>query len=278
MLKCLNCELKKLLRHREFFAAMLLGVVFAVLCAAEQMFIFKNTDASLMKPAFRLAMIEDSSSLAHIVLSFLLPILPALAYADSYFTEYAFGADILQLERRTRTQYFVSKAIVVFLAGFTVVVVTYLVNELICLAAFPYYNHNSFTGQGYSGEPFPAEFVQASLFPTLFLQSPYLNNLAHILMAGIWGALLGLMTYSISLFVHKNRIAVLFATTIVITVYSFLAENFAGAYAVSNYISSFPRILDKLNIGIFIGICAVIGIGCAAAITLKCRTYRNELR
>jgi hypothetical protein len=79
-------------------------------------------------------------------------------------------------------------------------------NQILCLIAFPLKETVSiYTGSVYHSNLL-FEDLKVMMFPKLYMNAPLLNNFAHIVLAGVYGAASALLTFSISLYIRRNYI------------------------------------------------------------------------
>jgi hypothetical protein len=273
----IQLEIRKLFSHFEFRVLLIASSLAAVLGMLENVILFLSTDVSSLKPAFRMGMVYDGT-FGYLFMAYLLPLFVSVAYADSYFTERQSGVDVLQFARTKRRMYVSAKAIVAAASGFFLVIWTFVLNQVFCLLAFPWRNHNSFFGDAYAiGGPLPDIYLQRALFPNLSINFPYVDNLAHIGIAGVWGAVMALLTYCISFYLRKNRIVVVGATTVVTILFYFIGDNLSPSLTITNYIQAVP-ITVGLRLETFMLVCAVAVSLCAGSLWYQSRGRLDDLR
>lgn len=142
------------------------------------------------------------------VLIFLLfGVLAALIYGDSLFRDKQENVLCIAAARGKKNVYLLSGALTAFLGAFVTFFLFFALGQLLALVVFPL--RSSFFG--YLAEASWADGVQrplSPLFPGLFYQHPYLNNLVFMGYASCWAGILSLMTYTASFFL-RNRLVLL---------------------------------------------------------------------
>jgi len=273
MSHAVNYEIRKLFKRSEFRIAIIIGILFAIAGLIEQILLRYGVDAAAVLPASQMAMVFDGS-IGNALATFVLPVLVSMGYADSYFMDRAYGVDCMQIIREGRKKYFWSKWTAVIISGFIIAIFPFIVNQIFTLIAFPLHNMNSV----FSPDAYQLTFqeVNSALFPKLYMNAPYINNLAHILLIGIYGMVLSSVTYAFSLFFKKNRIAVVACTAILISIYLFVTANMSASLAVSNYLTSAP-ITIGVNLYFFLISLTVVLIISAAVLWIKCAKFRDEI-
>ena len=121
----------------------------------------------------------------------LLPIFACLPYAGSYFADRKSGYDKNVCVRVSRTEYFFGKVCAVFLTGFFAVAFPLVLNLFLAAGLYPNYPVEKL-------EFMAAAIKDCHLFPLLFYQKPHLYALVFILVDGLIGGLMGLISLSVA--------------------------------------------------------------------------------
>lgn len=162
----------------------------------------------------------------------LLPVISSFSYADSYLFESKNGCAITLHTRLSRNHYYVEKAIVVLIAGFAISVLPFVVNQIICLIAYPLEGSCDVFLKSAYDQMSLYEQIQNALFPLLHMNHPYLNNFMHMLLIGIFGSTVALLTYTSSLLWFKSRLQQFAVISIVIFIYYLFASSLNLRYLV----------------------------------------------
>ena len=149
---------------------------------------------------------------------FLFGILAALIYGDSLYMDRREKVFPFAAIRATDRVYLYSGALVAFLGAFITFFGVYAISQLLSFLVFPV-ESNFF---GYYAQPaWEDEPIIANLFPTLFYQYPYLNNLLQTFYSSTWAGIFAVMAYVSSLFIN-NRLLVLGIPQIFLMLESFI--------------------------------------------------------
>lgn len=181
-----------------------------------------------------------NSGIGQAIIVCLLPLLCSMSYADSYTVEKESGYRMAVQIRAGRARYFWGKAVVVATGSFVIAMLPFLLDQLFCLLAYPLASaDNAFHLSAYEHSMYD-EIVNAH-FPDLHMNAPYLNNLAHILLNGLYGGVLGFLTFAISLHTKRGRIVVLSSTTILtLVMYILLSWGNLRSFIPYMYLFSAP--------------------------------------
>lgn len=211
---------------------------------------------------------EDILSAAHKAMIFrsgigqayvvcILPLLSAFCYSDSYYIERETGLSNIVRTRISHATYLLQKMAVIFFASSMVAMLPFIINQGLCLLAYPYTsNANIFNLTPYDG--YMNIEIQNAHFPILHMNAPYLNNLVHIVMVGLYGGNLAILSFCISFYIKKHRILVLTSTTIVILIsYFVLAMLSMRKYIAYFYLFAEPTV-GGLNVVSFLIVNLVI--------------------
>lgn len=168
---------------------------------------------------------------------FLIFLVAALVFADSFFVDIRSGMANTLAIRSTKRVYLASTALATFLGGFVIVCVALVLSQLLALVVFPVTAApHAFSGSLNTPASDAAwDFVRAgnALFPSLYVNQPYLDNAIFILYASLWAGIMSFASFAVSLFTRKSRLIVLGLPTLVFLISSFVIPP---AYALSYYL------------------------------------------
>jgi len=98
--------------------------------------------------------------------------------------------------------------------GFVISILPYLLNILLCFLAIPQGEMAPVISGSIYDTGFDFESTSV-LFPYLYFNAPVMDALVHSFMVGLFGAGIGGLAYSFSLFFRKNRILLITTPTII---------------------------------------------------------------
>lgn len=195
-------EFKKLLMRRETYILLCISLVISAAAFFETVMNSAGINHTLLPSAVEAGMLWNSS--IGTVYIYIMPLLAAACYADSYFIEQRSQYITIDITR-CHSGYILNKYIVVLLGGFLISVLAPLINLLLCYIAFPNRAFRAVeTGSIYTTSI--QKELQWVLFPKLYVGSPLLYALIHIGLMGIMGSLLSGLSFCITLFYRKNTI------------------------------------------------------------------------
>lgn len=208
-----KADLKRLWSRYEFVVVLFIGALFAVMGLLESNYEngFFGTYNTLKAPHMASILgFNQSGGILHV----LIPFLATFPCAWYYHSDQEHHLVPLLLSRMGRYPYFVGRALAVSLSSFVVVVFPYLINLILSLLAYPLPAYGLLTDGVYDLYPDHFATMQKVLFPELFLNQPILHALLIIFLIGIYGALMGLLSYSITLYFRKNMATTMLLTTV----------------------------------------------------------------
>lgn len=226
--KLFHFHLHTMLRKKSFFFALLLVSILTILMGFQlSMSFFKIGITSVQPPWYLWRMnaiidftmqdgVMNYATTLNLLMLLLFPFVGALTYADSYYDQLRSGVIQEILSRSTRSAYYTSAALVVFLGAAALTVVPYLFEQLLllilCAGSAPQ-NAAAFS-------PLQDNWAYYKDLPTVLwgLQAnhPYLFNVLESLLNAIYIGAFSALTYAISLYVHINRFLVLTLPTILL--------------------------------------------------------------
>ncbi len=215
-------QCKRLLSRTEVkfaFTTMLAIVLFSF---AESCMLFYGSESNEL-PSAAYGWIGNMDNMQiqimHVFYFYLIFLVAAMAFGDSFFIDIKCGVSNAIAIRSTLRIYFTSTGLLAFIGGFLVVLIPLIVSQLLAFLVFPAIAApNSFAGT-INSPAFDSysmmKNTENSLFPALYVNFPYVNNLVFIFYASLWAGIMALMSFVVSLFTRKSRLVVLGAPTLV---------------------------------------------------------------
>ena len=249
MVQYIKHELKKIFLRWETWVV--LAICFAVALAGiiETLSFFPDKFIETAKPRYHRSMLRSFGT-GQIWLLFLGFIAASIPCACSYFEENTNKSDIILISKIGRTQYYLSKFIVTAIVGFIIAVLPLLVHYVLCMIAVPGKDALIIVNGVYNNGDSIIE--DTTIFTRLFMNHPDLNVFVHIGIFGLWGMMLTLFTYTISLFFRKKLILNLAISTILSLAFELLLNSlklgYLGVYSYLNpgpgsYNTNFPAFM-----------------------------------
>lgn len=197
----------------EFQVALLIGALFALAGIAEtnQMNGLFTTLNTIQPP--NVASLLGYSQVGDVLFA-LLPLLASFPCAWYYHFDVENHLLSISLSRLGRSSYYLGKAIAISITAFLVSIFPYLLNLLFSLLAYPFPAYGLSPNNAYSSGYYFARIRNRVLFPDLFLNNPLQHALYLILLIGIYGVLMALLSYSITLYFRKNIAVTMLLTTV----------------------------------------------------------------
>ena len=243
----LKQEFAKLLKRNEPYVVLLLSALLAVLSVVNQYYAdmggyqhYVNINSAVQQAAIY------NSMVGQFLIFCLLPLFVSLPFADTCYLESKNNLLPIVVTRTNYAAYLKAKLIVVAISAFVAAILPFVFDQLLCLMTFSSPN----TAEAAFGPLFDKGLFGAQrnhLFQSLGTNYPLLNNFVHILFVGVFGALLGIFTFVLTLYIRKNRIVALCTTTVVSMAWFFILEIvqiFTGKLQIvfHRYFISYPAI------------------------------------
>jgi hypothetical protein len=134
---------------------------------------------------------------------FLIFIIAASVFADNLLLDSKSGIVACIATRCSTPLYVAVNAILTFLGGFFVVLLPLAISQLLAFLVFPI--EGTFAGH-YNTPVFFFEGDGNILFPSLYYNYPYINNMVFALYASLWAGIMALLSFALSLVIRKNRL------------------------------------------------------------------------
>lgn len=220
-----------MLASKTWRYAVVVGLVAMSVCFVQTCMVFWGHDVGEV-PAADVAWVGNYESMQTplfcFYLYFLMPFLAAAVFGDSLFLDVRRRYAGCVAVRSSLRSYLFSGAIVAFVGGFLVVFVPLLVSQLLAFVAFP-----ATSGQDAyqlllntsAAEVDSTGWYDKTLFLGLFLNARYLLNLIFIVYDALWGGLLALAAFALSLYVRTSRLLVVGLPALVLIVSSYLLPS-----------------------------------------------------
>lgn len=221
----MKAQLKLLLKRPEFGITMLLMCCFSIGIFILNciMNFHSNIDNVLSADQFY---IGRSTLPLSPLLALVLSIVIAFPFSDSYFDEKQKNTLPVILTRyKSASNYFISKAFIVFFSAFIVVFIPFMLNIILNSIAFPSeslvdYSRLSSDQTVY----YIKDFVQNILFPDFFVKYPQLYNILFCLALSLFLGLGAVLIFCISFFVKRSRILVIASFFIISNIISIVSN------------------------------------------------------
>jgi hypothetical protein len=260
--------------RRELWVVLTVGALIALLGLMEStndaFNIFKTT-ITIESPT-QASMLYGAST--GTLLLCLLPLLATFPCACFFFEEYKSGSIVLYISRAKPILYYYSKTIVIAVTAFLVSILPYVLNLLFCLLAYPFPQGGVFSEEAYNPVAI-ATAIDRTLFTSLYLNHPLWDAFAHIFFVGIFGMVMALLSYSITLFFRKNLLVALCTTTLlglaqILIVTSFRLYN----WGIHDYFLLIPLVENITIAPLLIELTVLLGIS-VSLIALKLKRFKD---
>lgn len=202
----LACFKRKEIHFVMLFLVALSLLSYSMECIAfygsEMRFIRSSNESTLLLGVYA------SSVMSMILL--MLPLISSLIYSDSLYKDYHNGVTKVILTRVRKSDYILSKAVVVFVSSFVIFFIGLLINLIIVKVTFPTVGFDNI----YSLPPYDIgiqNFDGNFFLDFIRVQSPFVFNIIILLILSFFSGLISLFTYGVYfLFLDRNRIFGLF--------------------------------------------------------------------
>lgn len=248
MCKLILYEFKKMYYRHTTWVILLMCISIALLA-----FIFQLSnypwipEKNNMEPASESSLIW-SNPLTFMVLAVITPLSASMIHADTYHNEYSNKLVSVIISKRNRFCYYISKATVVIIASFIVSILPFLINQLLCQISFPSQTLRIF-GDGIYENNY--QYLLSRIkYKYLYFNHPIAYNYLHVLLVGMYGVVMGMLSFSISLFYNKKKVIVILSSTMLMFGLLLIASAF-GLYSMvfQDYLVAKPTI-KNVNVNI----------------------------
>lgn len=215
-------EIKKIWQRQEIWIVLIASALIAVVgffnaCNTNSMFIDCGTTLETIYSSEKYTLLDGGGDIGLIVVLCIMPILATIAAGASYGEEKKARLVSVLVSRGKRSAYYIAKVIAIAITAFVCSTLPFLLNGLFAVLAVPIKEVAplvSFNLYGNNSALYSYE-TGHMLFPTLYLNFPMLNYLAHLMLIGLYGIGLALLTYGISFFYHKSKVMLILLPMII---------------------------------------------------------------
>lgn len=151
------------------------------------------------------------------------PMLCCLAYSYCVFDDARERVTSLIVTRSERKSYYLASALAVFAAGFLIIFIPLFLSQLIYLVAVPF---DAYVPAQYQRAFLDDAFKYNQYFRSLANNQPYLYNLLYCLIPALFYTLIGLLSFSLSLFYKKRRFIIITLPYILYIIETYAADIF----------------------------------------------------
>ncbi|SFP80702.1 hypothetical protein [Caldicoprobacter faecalis] len=271
----LKTEFAKLLKRREFNIVLTIEVVLISILFILTSITYYKGYTSELPSAYQMWIgyrNGNFSFVGDIYYLFFLTLPASIAFADTYLGDKKERVLNFIVSRCNKSSYILSKGIVTFFSGFIVIFLPLLLNQLLCMVAFPLYTVSEVNG----GNPaYDRYYLTRLYFQGLHTISPYLHNLWFMFLDGVFGGVVAIFSYAISFFRKVNRYTVVVLPTVLYFTQNFVFALLGNAnYCLTYYL--YPTTGVKgLDYMVFMCIMAVLLMTSIFVIILNAR--REEI-
>jgi len=237
----IKLQIKILITRKEFQYSFTLMLFFVATAFIINCFSLYGKEITSVQAANQLwfGFSQYSSAVSSIVFIFVLPLISSMAFADTYYTEMNTGIYKNILTRCKKSNYIISKGIITFVSGFLVVFIPLLLSQFLSLIIAPVNSCIDVTNL----PSFIFMHTENMVFQELFLNHPYLYNFLYIVISGIFGAVLALLSFALSFLPIRSRLLIIATPTVLYIVQAFISTLLFGAmYALCYYLFPFVGI------------------------------------
>ena len=170
----------------------------------------------------------------------LLPILSMILCSDIYIEQYKNGVYKYILTKTSKTNYIISKIIVVFTITFSVVFVSLLISQVLFCITFPINGLDNARALpsfdiGY------LNYSETNFLDLLRLKNRFLYNIAFYGIFALISALYSIISLSISFFIKKSKISIVFSFIIFLGIYIAFMTLGLQEYHLNYYLDGYNK-------------------------------------
>ena len=222
--RLIRTEVHSLLKRREFLIVMTINLVWMIVPFLMDCMKYYQTEITYIPPANEL-WVGFHNHMGEAYYLFLLPLLPALVYADTHYLNLKTGMYKNIYSRCRKSTYILAKGVVILVSGFIIVFLPLLLNQLLCFLIAPLHSTRNSLGGWPAYTSYPTYTL---LFESLFLRKPYLYNFLYMAMASVLGSMSALLSYAVSFLNGQSRLIVVATPMIIYVVWNFTAAFLLG--------------------------------------------------
>lgn len=211
MKRAFGLQLRVMLLDKKFVISFCLMLILALFFPLVDSLSSFGKDSYDLREAYMLFSAYDGFNYgASTYMALFVSLLSVFAFSDSFFLERKRGILPAVYTRCRPAVYFFTRELAVFLGVFLLVLAPLLINAGVYLLAFGTGGLQTRNGidliHNVSGSILPQY-----LFPSLFLQNPYLYYLAHVGLFSLFFALAAAAVCGVSFFLRRGRLVLLFS-------------------------------------------------------------------
>lgn len=252
-------EMKKIWQRRDLWFVLIASALIAVIsffhiCMGPEP-VYSETIVERMPMARMYNMLGGGGDLTLLMTLCLLPVFATIIAGTSYSEEKKAHMLPILLSRGKPSAYYRAKGIAITVTAFVGSTLPYFLSGLLGFLAAPIKETQPemstslyarlADGQYWLPYSYEKDYI---LFPSLYLNSPILDFLAHVVLIGLYGIGLALLVYGISLFFHKSKIVLTLLPMILnFVAYILLISLKQWRYLVVSYFSLVPSPSQGLN-------------------------------
>ncbi|WOC31820.1 MULTISPECIES: hypothetical protein [Caproicibacterium] len=210
-------------RQKEFYISFLLSCSISTIPLLLSMWTFYHKSQMYMRPAWsywggsgtwfewwdKMGSTEIYVRVFNVFCMIFLPLLASLAYSYIHYDNLKMGIIEAVIPRLGRRIYYRMNSLLVFLAGFIISAVPFVLQQIILLVMLPY-SSLSTLGSTFLTDNYASSLLGLSgCLDALQIAHPYLFNLMTALSISITAGTAALCAFSFSLYFHKNRFVVI---------------------------------------------------------------------
>lgn len=267
-------------KRKEFFLASIMSFLLFLIPVFLDLLKLYQQDVSTIRPPWYYFGFSLSSSMEfdtpvvyQASFSLIVPLFSCLAYSYCYFDEKKYGLSNIIISKTNRVKYYLSSTLVSFLGGFLVVFIPLLLGSLFFFIAVPM---NAYAPIEYNLLS-SSRYSTINIFPHLAINFPYLYNIVYIFISSLFCGLIGLLSYSLSLYSRKNKFIVISFSFILFIISSLLCELFiSGSWTLPHIMIPAFGIIGVTYSHLFIPLTLLIFIN-FLAIFIKIKFKKDEL-
>lgn len=215
MRNLLKIEFKNCISRKEFKFIFLFLLFFSLLGFFISCNKFINSDLTYVRSAYELSFVQSIYSKSFLsLICMLLPVIACMIYSDTFLYDIKNGCYKNILIRAQKIQLIITKAIVVFTVTFGTFFITFSINQILSLIAFPVVGFDNNKGL----PPYDIgvqNYTSGYLFDSLRISNPLLYNATFIFLISIFAACFALLGYALYFVIKQGKIAVI-STVLVI--------------------------------------------------------------
>lgn len=242
-------ELKKIWNQWEVWLVLIGSIVIGVIgffnaYQANSTYADCGTTLETMYSAEAYTLLGSSSDFSLIVILCIIPIFATLLASASLAEEKKNCLVSILVSRNNRTSFYGAKGIIIAITSFLGSTLPFFFNGLLAFLTIPTKEVSPMVSTSLYGNSYALYSYETGhmLFPSLYLNSPGLNYLVHVVLIGLYGIGLALLAYGISFFFHKSPILLSLLPMIISFATAFLLMALQlGDYVIIEYFSILPN-------------------------------------